>query len=60
MKTTGVKADSVESESKSVNERIKMYFGKQYGITLKSTPGRYTIATAVIPAVEESEVAGSV
>lgn len=34
---------------KNVDERIKLFFGKQYGISIKSVKGKYTIVTIKIP-----------
>lgn len=41
----------------NVNERIKLYYGKEYGLTLESVPNTATRATLVFPAqiVEEGE-----
>lgn len=35
----------------NVNERIRMYFGEEYGIHIESAPGRGTKITIVIPAI---------
>ena len=35
----------------NVNERIRMYFGEEYGIHIESVPGRGTKITIVIPAI---------
>lgn len=40
---------------KNVNERIKMHFGQEYGLSFKSIPGSFTIATVTIPIFEENE-----
>ena len=54
----GILASSVKTRGynkvglKNVNERIKLYFGEQYGITLKSLEGNGTEVTVIIPAVK--------
>lgn len=40
---------------KNVDERIKMHFGNNYGISFISKPDEYTIASIVIPAFKEEE-----
>ena len=42
---------------KNINERIKLYYGMDYGLTYKSRPGEGTIAAIRIPAVKR-EAAG--
>lgn len=37
----------------NVNERIRMYFGLEYGLTVDSSPGRGTSVAIVIPAMIE-------
>ncbi len=37
---------------KNVNERIKLYFGEEYGLTFKSKPGEGAIVTIKIPAIQ--------
>jgi len=37
----------------NVNERIRMYFGPEYGLTIDSTPGEGTKVTVMIPATLE-------
>lgn len=34
---------------KSVNERIKIHFGKEYGLTIASEPGNGTVISIIIP-----------
>ena len=34
----------------NVNERIRMYFGAEYGLTIDSAPGKGTKVTVMIPA----------
>lgn len=38
---------------KNINERLQMYYGKQYGVKLESTPDVGTKVTLVIPAAAE-------
>lgn len=40
----------------NVNERIRLYFGEEYGLTIESCPSRYTRVTIKAPLVEEDEV----
>lgn len=40
----------------NVNERLKMYFGQQYGITIQSTKGKGTIVEVLMPAISMEEV----
>ena len=40
---------------KNVNERIKLYFGEDYGITYSSILGQGTIATITLPLLGEEE-----
>ena len=35
----------------NVNERIRMYYGAEYGMKIRSTPGEGTTVEIVIPAV---------
>lgn len=37
----------------NVEERIKLYFGEQYGITIDSVPNLFTTVEITIPAIEE-------
>lgn len=37
----------------SVAERIKMYFGSPYGLTIESAPGLYTTVEMVLPAIRK-------
>ena len=37
----------------NVDTRIKMYFGREYGVSVKSEMGKGTAVTMVIPAMEE-------
>ncbi|QCJ45361.1 sensor histidine kinase [Bacillus sp. S3] len=39
---------------KSVNERIEIHFGKEYGLTIASEPGKGTVASITIPKTEGS------
>lgn len=41
----------------NVNERIKLYFGEDYGLHFKSEWGRGTEVTILIPAVTQEEIA---
>ncbi len=41
----------------NVNERIRMYFGEEYGLTIDSVPGEGTSVTIVIPATMEEAAA---
>lgn len=50
--------DTIDPKSKSiglrnVNERIKLYFGEQYGLKLKSTQGENTTALILIPLIND-------
>lgn len=40
----------------NVNERIRLYFGKQYGLTLESEWGKGTAATITIPRIGAKEM----
>lgn len=40
---------------RNLRERIQLYYGKQYGVTLKARPGGGTVATIIIPAVQQKE-----
>jgi two-component system sensor histidine kinase YesM len=40
---------------RNVQERIALYFGREYGLAFESTPGVGTTATVRIPLVEEAE-----
>ncbi len=40
----------------NVNERIRLYFGTQYGLTLASKFGEGTVATITLPCITQSEV----
>lgn len=50
---------SIEKEGgyglKNVNERIKIYFGDEYGIQVDSQKGKGTVVRVVLPKVEEPE-----
>ena len=37
----------------NVNERIHLFFGKDYGLHYESEPGHYTRCIFVLPVVEE-------
>lgn len=37
----------------SVAERIKMYFGSPYGLTIESAPGLYTTVEIILPAIRK-------
>lgn len=39
----------------NVNERIRMYFGKEYGMTINSEKGKGTTVEIRIPAIKEEE-----
>ncbi|MCA5010580.1 GHKL domain-containing protein, partial [Clostridioides difficile] len=39
---------------KNVNERIKLYFGEKYGLTIESEPDEGTVITICLPAVPYS------
>jgi len=39
---------------KNVNERIKLYFGERYGLTIESEPDEGTVITIRLPAVPYS------
>ena len=39
----------------NVNERIRMYFGAEYGLTIDSAKGEGTKVTIVIPAILEEQ-----
>lgn len=41
---------------KNVNERIKIHFGQEYGLSFTSVPGSFTIAKVTIPILGENEV----
>ena len=38
-----------------MNERIRMYFGAEYGLTIDSAKGEGTKVTLVIPAILEEQ-----
>lgn len=38
----------------NVNERLKLYFGEEYGINIESIRERYTIVTVRIPPVKNA------
>lgn len=38
---------------RNVHQRIKLYFGKQYGLTFESSPGKGSIITASIPRIKK-------
>ena len=40
----------------NVNERIHMYFGQEYGMTIHSKKGKGTIVEITIPAIKSEEV----
>ena len=42
------------------NERIKLYFGKEYGLVIDSEPDEGTTVTAHLPAVPYEQVAQKV
>ena len=39
----------------NVDERIKLYFGEKYGVTVESVPNLFTAVEITIPVVEEGE-----
>ncbi|MBR3636209.1 MAG: two-component sensor histidine kinase, partial [Lachnospiraceae bacterium] len=39
----------------NVNERIKMHFGKEYGMQIESQKGSGTTVKVVIPAIKKTE-----
>lgn len=41
---------------KNVNERIRLYFGSEYGLSIESEPDEGTAVTIHLPAVEYSEI----
>ncbi|GHI01070.1 histidine kinase [Neobacillus kokaensis] len=41
----------------SSSERIKQYFGEQYGITIHNNPGKGTSVEIIIPAIRQGEIA---
>lgn len=41
---------------KNINDRIKMHFGQEYGISFDSVQGEYSKAIVKIPAIEEKDV----
>lgn len=41
---------------KNVNERIKLYFGEQYGLTIRSIPDEGTEITIQLPAIPYSQI----
>ena len=41
---------------KNVNERIKLYFGERYGLTIDSEPDEGTTITILLPAVPYDSV----
>lgn len=43
----------------NINRRIKLVFGEEYGISIRSVPGEYTVVSVVIPAQEEKNVEDS-
>ena len=45
---------------RNVNERIKLYFGKEYGLVIDSEPDEGTTVTAHLPAVAYEQVAQKV
>lgn len=41
---------------KNVNERIRLYFGSEYGLSIESEPDEGTVVTIHLPAVSYSEI----
>ena len=41
---------------KNVNERIRLYFGSEYGLSIESEPDEGTVVTIHLPAVAYSEI----
>ena len=41
---------------RNVNERIKLYFGAEYGLSIESEPDEGTTVTAHLPAISYEEV----
>ncbi|WP_122628341.1 cache domain-containing sensor histidine kinase [Lucifera butyrica] len=41
----------------NVNERIKLYFGRQYGLSIESVPDLYTTVEVTLPAVRQGREA---
>lgn len=39
----------------NINRRIQLIYGEEYGVSIKSVPGEYTIVQVVIPAEEEND-----
>ena len=39
---------------RNVNERIRLYFGEEYGLHIESDPGRQTCVSVTVPAIPES------
>ena len=42
-------------DCQNVNERIKIYFGAQYGLSIESKQGEGTTVNVVIPKIQEYE-----
>jgi two-component system sensor histidine kinase YesM len=43
----------------NVNKRIKLYYGRQYGLSIKSAPNTGTCVSLVIPAIKDEAVKSS-
>ena len=43
---------------KNVNDRVKIYFGKEYGLTIQSELDEGTTVTIRMPKVEQKDAAG--
>ena len=47
---------SSKSRFTNVNERIRLYFGSEYGLSIESEPDEGTVVTIHLPAVAYSEI----
>ena len=43
----------------NINRRIKLNYGEQYGMEIKSTPGEGTMVRVTFPAIREKEEGGA-
>ena len=53
---TRVSSGRVHLGVRNVYERIRLYFGEDYGLSINSAPGEGTQITLLIPVLEEGAV----
>lgn len=54
LKQSLTQKNSIGFGVKNVNERIRLYYGEEYGLEFESSPGKGTVAVLTIPAVKKS------